>query len=488
MILRLIRREFLDHLRSTRFLLLSILSAAFVLASVFDGYLTYSSSLEEYREAEQATADRIHQIKTFNFSRPAKPFNYGELFNQGYWVHRPPAVLSVFARGIEPVLGRSGRIVAQPDRWLKWSRASEQRLDDLFAPLDLVLTVQIVIGLVVVLFTYDSVCGEKETGTLRLLASFPVSRHQLVAAKLIGALLPVMLGVGIPLVAAVACVTVAPDVQLAPRDWLRLAVLVGSLLMTVCVLSAAGVFASSLTGRSGTAFALILGYWAVAVVVLPRLSLVVADQIRTAPVVAEYEKRKVAARSEAYEEVRERVVDAFYDAYEKEHGEGPWSSPEGREQYYQVNQRYQEEALPLANARERQLTLEFRNRQDAFMSASTWLARLSPTFSTGHAAVQAAGTGTTAHRNARDAYLAYLSEVDLWRNRTFTRDQLKRHAPAGKYGEYKWDVSDLPTFRYSGPYSDSDLAVAAIELGMAVLWGVLFAAGTWVRLVRYDVR
>ena len=56
----------------------------------------------------------------------------------------------------------------------------------LFGVLDLAFIVKVVLSLCVLLFTYDAICGEKEQGTLRLYASYPVSRSAQALAKLAG--------------------------------------------------------------------------------------------------------------------------------------------------------------------------------------------------------------------------------------------------------------------------------------------------------------
>ena len=47
------------------------------------------------------------------------------------------------------------------------------------------MVVQVVLGLFALLLCYDAICGEKEAGTLSLLASFPLPRSRLLIGKLI---------------------------------------------------------------------------------------------------------------------------------------------------------------------------------------------------------------------------------------------------------------------------------------------------------------
>ncbi len=54
----------------------------------------------------------------------------------------------------------------------------------------------------------------------------------------------------------------------------------------------AGLFASSVTRRASTSFVVLLAFWVGTVVFLPRLSMILADGIRPAPSVHEYQAEK----------------------------------------------------------------------------------------------------------------------------------------------------------------------------------------------------
>ena len=81
---------------------------------------------------------------------------------------------------------------------LKWSPNESVVHRGAFPPLDLGLVVRVVLSLFVVLLVYDTVCGEKEAGTLRLVSSFPVSRHGFLIGKLLGTLMPILASVVLP--------------------------------------------------------------------------------------------------------------------------------------------------------------------------------------------------------------------------------------------------------------------------------------------------
>ena len=63
-----------------------------------------------------------------------------------------------------------------------------------------------------------------------------------------------------------------------------------------------------------------------------------------------------------------------------------------------------------------------------------------------------------------------------------------RQANPAKYGPYKCDVSDLPPFRHVEAGAGEDLRTSLVDVGMLAVWGLVFFAGAYVAMLRYDFR
>ena len=57
-----------------------------------------------------------------------------------------------------------------------------------------------------------------------------------------------------------------------------------------------------------------------------------------------------------------------------------------------------------------------------------------------------------------------------------------------KYGEYKWDISDLPRFIYHTTWPDEDLKTALTDIAVLALWALILFLAAYVALLRYDLR
>jgi ABC-type transport system involved in multi-copper enzyme maturation permease subunit len=479
----LIRKEILDHLLSLRFIILSATGALVIWLSLYDGYAFYRDCLNDHRLGQAAFEQRRQQLKGVDGGVHAP---WAELDALGFKVHKPPTPLSIFARGLEPSLGRSV-LVAGVEKWLPTrSPAAAEPILGVFPPLDLGLIVQVALSLFVLLFTYDAVCGEKEAGTLRLTASLPVPKHRLLLGKFLGTLVPTLAAFGLPLLLGLAVLLLLPEVSLSGSEWGRVGILFVAFGLYLTVFILAGLFASCLTHRSATSFVILLAFWVGAVAVLPRLSLIAADRVRPAPSIHELQAKKEAIRVSILEE-RNHLQDQWREAYSKRNGRSHWDTPEGREEdYLHYSQKRREFAVRQKSQQER-LDETFHNRYNARLDLAVSLARLSPAFALNNAVLRLAGAGLDRHRRFQAALQVYKDQRGAWAVRTKDRDVLRQSNPA-KYGKFKWDISDLPRFVYQDTRPDEDVQAALFDVGILALWGLVCFIGACVAMLRYDLR
>ena len=232
---------------SLRFLILAGLGACILWLSLYDGVRYYRTSVEQHRSAVAASAARLQQIIDADDRFIPDSQNWGEFWGRGYDIHKPPNELALFIRGLSPFLGRTSKVSFEPEQRLIRSSAAEFPETGFFPQMDLGRTVQVVIGLFVLLMTGDILCGEKEAGTLRLVSTFPVSRPLFLFEKLVGALIPVLLSVLLPLILGIGVILLLPDISFPRPVLYRLALILLSIACYVTAMASAGLFASSIT-------------------------------------------------------------------------------------------------------------------------------------------------------------------------------------------------------------------------------------------------
>ena len=152
------------------------------------------------------------------------------------------------------------------------ARSLDNTFLNLFSKIDLVLIFQVVLSLMALLFAYDAIAGDWESGTLRLVISHPVRRGSILFAKYIGAMVCLLLPVLMSLLMVLILLSSTGSIQLDGEDFLRIG---GIVLTTTIYLSAfylIGLLISATTRRTATSLMLCMFLWVALVLVYPNWS------------------------------------------------------------------------------------------------------------------------------------------------------------------------------------------------------------------------
>ena len=263
----LLRREILAHLITFRFAITVITCLLLVATTMFIRINDYEQRLASYNAARDAHRDELLATRTYSFLMPK--------------VDRPPNPLSVFNAGMDSRLGNTLRIYYThvPVLWDAHTHSSGNLFIDHFYRIDLVFVFQFVLSLLALLFAYDAIAGERESGTMRLTMSHPVRRGSILGAKYVGAMTCLILPLIISFIIALIWIVSTGSIVFSEADFLRIA---GILLTSIIYLSAIyliGFFISASVHRTATALMLSLFVWVLLVLIYPSVSVSVVDQL-----------------------------------------------------------------------------------------------------------------------------------------------------------------------------------------------------------------
>jgi len=267
MFLVLLRREILAHLITFRFAITVITCLLLVVITTLIRIDTYEQRLASYDTARNTHREELLSTRTYSFLMPK--------------LDRPPNPLSIFNAGMDNRIGNTLRIYYTnvPVLWDAESHSAGNLFIDHFYRIDLVFIFQFMLSLLALLFAYDAIAGERETGTLRMTLSHPVRRGSMLGTKYLGAMtcliLPLIMSFTIALIWTVS----TGSIVFSRGDFLRIA---GILLTSIIYLSAIyliGLLISAWMHRTATALILSLFVWVVLVLVYPSLSVSVVDQL-----------------------------------------------------------------------------------------------------------------------------------------------------------------------------------------------------------------
>ncbi len=452
-----------------------------ILLAFFLGGRGFTHSRSQY---EAAVAENLRQMEGLTDWLEVEP----ALF-------LPPQPLASLVSGVSNDVGRNISV-----RGLGTLRASDSRYNEdpilaVFRFLDLEFIFQVVLSLFAVLFAFDLISGEKERGTLRLALSFAVPRSTWILGKLCGAVGALTLPLLVPLTLG-ALVLVAQGIPMTGGDWGRLALVVLAGLLYVSAFLGLSVLVSSLTHRSSTSFLVLLVLWILAVLVLPKSSVLLAARSVAVPSVDQGLSRAGVLRSQLWAEDRAAIDRYFNDNL----SDGPGSPEEGARLVGQFNQFFQqlsEERTRKLEDLQARLDEQRANRQAAQERLAFGLARMSPAAALSIAVTGLAGTALDLPRRYLDQARSYQEVFERFqkektggRSSGGIRIAVRLASDDGSRPEEKAaiDPRELPTFDYAPPAVSAVLRDAAFDLGLLALFNLVFFAGAFVAFLRYDVR
>ena len=293
-------KEFLELMYNPKFLLTFAVSTALILLCLFNGYSVYD---REKSLADQGNAIAVEDAKDNE--------SYDDLGQRGLRISREPDKLSIFDQGLNGVIGSKSQVSTGGRPRIYQSRYSVDPVLAVFGELDLTFTVSLILSLFAILFSYNSISGEREAGTLRLIAANPASRVSVILGKLIGGFLPLALLFVLPFLLGVAGLLFLTGISFTGAEWARIGMIVLAAVLYLLVFYTIGLATSSLTRNSFVSFLLCLFVWVLSVAIIPRIAVRAADFSVSTTSVDELESNLVAHRKDLQKQFGKKLVQYF---------------------------------------------------------------------------------------------------------------------------------------------------------------------------------
>jgi len=417
MLKSIIRKEILSNLFSYKFSIITILSAILILVSVFVMYQDYCLALENHDILRNESDDSVEII--------------------------PPTPLGIFTKGLDENLCRSFEIGPEGIEISNKKQKSVNNLFKLFTAPDLLYIIKVILSLCAMLFSYDMVSGEKETGTLRQTISNTVKRPILIIGEWIGGFTSFILPFFLAVLLGTNYVTLSPMVDMNAQDWAKLGLFLLSGVIYLAVFFSLGLLISCLTHRSSTSLFISLFVWAILVFLIPNLGNILARQLVEIPTVQHLELKRRRdwikgdfERSRADDSRREEII--------------------VRRMMTEIDN----------------LNEDYRNRFNRLVKVSQNITRISPAAAFTFLATDIMGTGMAEERRLKRAALQSRNILLDW-----------------YMNEKRDEKSKQPVFSYQRSSVKEILGQGGLSnFLILILFNILFFTGAYVAFLRYDVR
>ncbi len=261
----IVRREILDHLKSARFQIALLITAALAVTSTF-------INVQDYAVRHQNYLDALKDLKSEGFEIS---------------VFREPQVLSILARGKDRDLGDQARMsyMNVPSQLTGYMNIRQRRSPSLaqLAAVDFTFLVRVILSLLVIFLAYGSVCEEKANGTLRLALANSLPRDKILLGKAAGGMAVILGALGTASLLSLIIIVSHPAVSLSGQDWTRVLLILANSALYLSVFYALGLFISVRTDKPAVSLMILLQIWIVLVILYPNLSVRAAERIFRLP-------------------------------------------------------------------------------------------------------------------------------------------------------------------------------------------------------------
>jgi ABC-type transport system involved in multi-copper enzyme maturation permease subunit len=153
----------------------------------------------------------------------------------------------------------------------------------LFDTPDTLFVVKVLVSLLALFFSLDTITREKEIGILKFVFAYPIRRRELILGKALGSSASLVVCLFIACASEVLFLRITHGLIRSGEEMLRVLLIFGLSLLYGLVFVHLGVFISTITSKTKTAAVIALLTWGTLVFVLPATAVLVAKLLVPAP-------------------------------------------------------------------------------------------------------------------------------------------------------------------------------------------------------------
>ena len=463
------KRELSNNLNSLRFALALVLLLGLMLTNAVVHLREHPERVKRYRERVSKYQNRLagHAANSLYDLAQEGP---GDLYKK-------PSDLRFCAEGGEAFM--SDQADAGHNRWssgtlksfwvLTYPSATPNRdnVRPAVTRVDWGFIIGYVLSLVALLFTFDSISGEREHGTLRLTLANAIPRHTVLIGKFLGAFISVSIPFILATLVNLLVISTSPDVHLDTEAWGRLGIIFSVAVLYTCLFLALGMLVSARVQRSAVSLVLLLLIWVVLVVFMPSTLVSIAGRSTSAGPTYDFWERS--------SKLHDDLWDTHSDRYKESEGSTKRIELDG--------------ALVTEDAEgQEQLHKERLNQRLAEVHQARAITRISPVTIVQNLLESFAGTGFERHLQFLENVQTYVREFRTFIVDTDQADPESLHIFGVRAGMSEKPVNPdaVPKFEDTLNLS-KDFNTAAIELLLLTLFVLVLLSGAYLAFVRVEV-
>ncbi|MEW6737878.1 MAG: DUF3526 domain-containing protein [Acidobacteriota bacterium] len=279
MIIRIARKEFTEMLRDGRYTWASIIVLVLLFISLVMGWKHYREVNTQHRLAQAETRQQW-------LRQPAK--NPHSAAHYGAYAFKPKLLTAFLDRGVDNYTGVAVWLEAHKQNDFKYRPAQDATAVQRFGELTAATVMQLLIPLLIILFSFGAFVVEREQGTFRQLLSIGVMKTDLALGKVLG----ISGALGLLLIPAtiigVVALTLTSENGSFAASLPRLALMALSYLLYVGIFVSLSLTVSAKAPSSRLALVILLGFWIANGLIAPRIMADLARRVYPTPSAFEF--------------------------------------------------------------------------------------------------------------------------------------------------------------------------------------------------------
>jgi ABC-2 type transport system permease protein len=258
-----------------------LLLAIIMILLVYSAY----SGIAIYRQQTQSRLLYQKEVRENWEKMPDK--HPHRMAHYGYLVFRPKHVLSFFDPGMESYTGNTIFLEAHRQNSTNFSEAGFSTGMLRFGGISMAMVLQVLMPLVIFFIGFNTIAGDRENGTLKILLSQGVSWKEIITGKAAG-----LLGIGLTVLLFVVIILMAGCLvidQFSGNNLLRICWLALFYALYFGIVSMIAVIISAVCRTAKVALVSLTGIWLLCAVILPRTTQAMGSFLYASPSRIEFE-------------------------------------------------------------------------------------------------------------------------------------------------------------------------------------------------------
>ncbi len=472
MIRQIINKEVLEDILSLRFLLSLLLTVSLFAASGVMFASSYAAQLKDYSEKTNENLAALREQS-------------GKLYQLAFYkqkVYKKPRLLTCCAEGFEKSLPNCVRFDAFTSDLPEVQNEGNFSVPH-FSDIDWVFITSLILSFVALVFTYDSICGEREQGTLRLMLAGTIPRHEVLLGKYCAAMCTLGIPLCIGLLISLIIVVSSKDVAVSPGEWLKTLTIVFLSFLYLSIFVLLGLFVSSRTAHSANSMVILLLVWVGLVILMPSFGRIVSDVFSQSPTQVDLRRKLDEASkriSDNADTFGENATSVSSDV------NSPINNPPAHAKY----------GTAMMNARN-QVIEEHHRKMLAQVFTGRSFTCFSPVVTYRRASEAIAGSGLSHCVSLRQQIRQYQDDLKEYIRNEDAKDPNSLHLifPEESCARNWRTISHrpvafgaVPKFQEREARLGESMQLAIWDIGLLAVFNVVFFAMAFVSFLRYDVR